>query len=97
VLEALASGRPLLTTPVGWMRTLLAAVPEYRRLCVEPTAGELEAKLAELPSLDASALVAAARDYVLSTCAFEVWSQRWHEIATETVSTPRGTPAAARR
>lgn len=85
VLEALASGRPLLTTPVGWMRTLLAAVPAYQRLCVQPSPGDLGAKLAELPSLDTSELVSAARAYVLSTCAFEVWAQRWHQIATETL------------
>jgi glycosyltransferase involved in cell wall biosynthesis len=94
VLEALASGRPLLTTPVGWMRTLLEAVPGYRRLCVQPGAGELQGRLAELASLDTSEIVAAARAYVLSTCGFEVWSQRWHQIATETIGAPRGATVA---
>lgn len=86
VLEALACGRPLLTTSVGWMRTLLRAVPGYERLCVTPTAGDLQARLEALQSIDTTPLVAEARAFVLAQCGFERWAQHWHQIATETIA-----------
>ncbi len=43
VLEALASGVPLVTTRVGWMPELLRAVPAYEALCVEPDAAGVAA------------------------------------------------------
>ena len=66
VLEALACGRPLLTTRVGWMKTFLQAVPAYETLCVEPTLEDVRGRLLALPDLDVTELASQARDFVLA-------------------------------
>lgn len=80
VLEAIACSRPLLTTPVGWMKTLLRALPEYRRLCVRCDAGDVERRLRELPDLGAAGLADAARAFVLEHNTLQTWSARWREL-----------------
>ncbi|HEX3692044.1 MAG TPA: glycosyltransferase family 4 protein [Solirubrobacteraceae bacterium] len=80
VLEAIACGRPLLTTPVGWMKTLLHALPDYSRLCVRCDALDIEGRLRELPDLDADRLAASARSYVLEHNSLGAWSAGWREL-----------------
>jgi glycosyltransferase involved in cell wall biosynthesis len=94
VLEAIACGRPLLTTPVGWMKTLLRALPEYGRLCVRSDAGDIERRLRELPGLGADRLTEAARAFVLEHNTLQAWSERWRELLAGVVA-PRGSAVAA--
>ncbi len=78
VLEALACGRPLLTTPVGWMESFLLELPEYRALCVEPHADDITARLRALESTEIDPLIAAARFFVLEHNSLEPYGNRWH-------------------
>jgi glycosyltransferase involved in cell wall biosynthesis len=48
ILEALACGTPVVTTRIGWMTTLLQAVPEYDALCVQPTVSDITRRLREI-------------------------------------------------
>jgi glycosyltransferase involved in cell wall biosynthesis len=80
VLEALACGRPLLATRVGWMGTLLRAVPEYDALCIEPTVEELARRLRELEGFESAELCAAARAFVLANNSLERWAARWGRL-----------------
>lgn len=93
VLEALACGRPLLTTRVGWMRTLLSALPDYDRLCVEPTVEDLYARLRELPSVDTAPLTSSALAFVRRFNSLEHWSQRWYEIVERALKRNEQRPA----
>ena len=83
VLEALACGRPLLTTRVGWMGTLLRAVPEYAALCVEPTLESLAGRLRALSDLGIDDLSAKARAFVLQHNSLEHWSESWLKLIDE--------------
>ncbi len=83
VLEALACERPLLTTRVGWMRTLLRAVPQYQALCIEPEIHDIAQRLRALPSIDSSGACAAARSFVLHDNSLERWSARWRGLIDE--------------
>lgn len=80
VLEALACGRPLLSTRVGWMRTFLRAVPEYEALCIEPNIEDISTRLHTLPNIASTGLVAAARAYVLNNNSLEHWAGRWQRL-----------------
>jgi glycosyltransferase involved in cell wall biosynthesis len=80
VLEALACGVPLITTRVGWMPTLLAAVPEYEALCVEPVLEQLVARLRSLAQLDTERLSAAARAFVLEHNSLDAYAASWREL-----------------
>ncbi len=80
VLEAIACGRPLLTTPVGWMQTLLRAQPEYGQLCVRCERDDIERKLRELPDLDVGRPVESARAFVLEHNTLQAWSAHWREL-----------------
>jgi glycosyltransferase involved in cell wall biosynthesis len=83
VLEALACGRPLLSTRVGWMRTLLRAVPAYEALCIEPNIEDIAARLDTLAEIESDALVSAARTFVLENNSLERWSERWQQLIQE--------------
>jgi glycosyltransferase involved in cell wall biosynthesis len=80
VLEALACGRPLLTTRVGWMKTLLRAVPEYDALCIEPNIEDISTRLRDLSEIDSAGFSSAARAFVVENNSLERWSQRWLEL-----------------
>jgi len=95
VLEAIACARPLLTTPVGWMKTLLREVPEYARLCVRSDEREVEQRLLELPQLEGERLAAAARAFVLEHNTLRLWSERWRELLAAAVPTRRSPSPAA--
>jgi glycosyltransferase involved in cell wall biosynthesis len=81
VLEALASGTPLLTTRVGWMETFLREVPDYRALCVWPEAGDIAARLESLAGEDQSGLTAAARAWMEQNGSYTVFAERWGALA----------------
>jgi glycosyltransferase involved in cell wall biosynthesis len=80
VLEALACGRPLITTRVGWMNTLLRAVPEYDQLCVEPTVDDIHARLRALSDLDTAPLISTAREFVLEHNSLERYGEHWRAL-----------------
>jgi glycosyltransferase involved in cell wall biosynthesis len=80
VLEALACGVPLIATRVGWMPTLLQAVPGYERLCVEPVLEQLVARLHGLDELDTGPLCAAARAFVLEHNSLAAYAASWEEL-----------------
>jgi glycosyltransferase involved in cell wall biosynthesis len=80
VLEALACGVPLITTRVGWMPTLLAAVPEYEELCVEPVLEQLVERLHSLEQIDTEPLRTAARTFVLENNSLDAYAVSWQEL-----------------
>jgi glycosyltransferase involved in cell wall biosynthesis len=81
VLEALACARPLVSTRVGWMQTLLRAVPEYEALCIEPDVADI-ARVLRSP-LDREHMCAAARAFVLEHNNLERWQRRWVALCEE--------------
>jgi glycosyltransferase involved in cell wall biosynthesis len=81
VLEALASGTPLVTTRVGWMETFLREVPDYRALCVWPEVGDIAARLESLAAEDHSALTATARAWMEDNGSYAVFAERWGALA----------------
>jgi glycosyltransferase involved in cell wall biosynthesis len=83
VLEALACGRPLLSTRVGWMQTLLHAVPRYDALCIEPSVEDISTRLRELADIESPELLAAARAFVMVNNSLEHWSERWWKLIGE--------------
>jgi glycosyltransferase involved in cell wall biosynthesis len=52
ILEALACGTPVVTTRLGWTRTLLERLPRYEQLCVRPEVGDIAARLRRLADGD---------------------------------------------
>jgi glycosyltransferase involved in cell wall biosynthesis len=83
VLEALACGRPLVTTRVGWMKTLLRAVPGYDAFCIEPNIEDISARLRDLADIEGAVSISAARAFVLENNSLERWSQRWLKLIEE--------------
>jgi glycosyltransferase involved in cell wall biosynthesis len=83
VLEALACGRPLLATRVGWMGTLLRAVPEYDALCIEPAVEQIAARLRALADFKSAELCAAARTFVLANNSLAQWATHWERLIEE--------------
>jgi glycosyltransferase involved in cell wall biosynthesis len=83
VLEALACGVPLLTTRVGWVPTLLRAVPEYEALCVEPTLADIVDRLGALADIDTAPLSAAARAFVQEHNSLASFAESWRAMLAE--------------
>jgi len=85
VLEALASGVPLLTTPVGWMRDFLRACPGYSRFIVRPELASLTEVLRGLPGTDEAPdpVLAEARDHVERHNGLEAFTRQWLELVAE--------------
>jgi glycosyltransferase involved in cell wall biosynthesis len=97
ILEALACGRPLLTTRVGWMSTLLCAVPEYDVLCIEPTIESIAERLRELTGLETDTLSSRARVFVLENNSLELWAERWRRLIAELEArAPMSAPSRSR-
>ncbi len=80
VLEALASGTPLITTRTGWMETFLAIMPAYRELCVWPDVEDIAAQLRRLEDMDTQRLIAPARDWMVEHGGYATFAGRWDEL-----------------
>lgn len=85
VLEALASGTPLVTTRVGWMETFLSAVPAYRALCVWPEVDDVAALLARWDEIDTGSLTLAARGWMVEHGGYGPFARRWGELIERVV------------
>lgn len=85
ILEALACGTPVLTTKVGWMDDLLARVPGYAPLLLEPDVPSIAAALHRLQTQDLSGPVAAARDLVRAEHDLRTWAARWQQLCEDAI------------
>jgi glycosyltransferase involved in cell wall biosynthesis len=85
VLEALACGRPLLTTRVGWMGTLLRSIPAYGALCIEPSMESIVNRLHELAGGEPTELCSKARRFVVENNTLDRWSEQWQRLIAELV------------
>jgi glycosyltransferase involved in cell wall biosynthesis len=88
VLEALASGTPLLTTRVGWMETFLRELPAYRALCVWPEVDDVAAGLRALADDPRPDLTAAARAWIERHGGYGRFAERWGALI-DRVAGPR--------
>ncbi len=77
ILEALACGTPVVTTRVGWTRTLLSALPRYEAMCVDPDVQDISACLRELRGKDTTALMREVRAYVVEHNSLERFRADW--------------------
>lgn len=80
VLEALASGTPLVTTAVGWMPEFLRALPDYRRLVVAPDVEDVAARLRTLDLAELDGLTSAAREWIVANNSLAVFERTWVEL-----------------
>jgi len=80
VLEALASGTPLVTTAAGWMPEFLRALPDYRRLVVAPEVQDIAARLRTLNLGELDGLTAAAREWIVANASLAVFDRTWGEL-----------------
>ncbi|MDQ6804113.1 MAG: glycosyltransferase family 4 protein [Actinomycetota bacterium] len=86
ILEAMASGTPVLTTRVGWMRTFLRGVPEYDTLSVEPAAVDIAAGLRRFRDLDTEPLTRRARDWVVEHNGLERFRADWLSLIDDVIA-----------
>jgi glycosyltransferase involved in cell wall biosynthesis len=86
VLEALASGVPLVTTPVGWMKTFLRHVPEYGVLVAGPHPNDIAAILGRLEDPSVAVAVEAGGAWVREHNSLEVFSAQWRALLDSVVS-----------
>lgn len=88
ILEAVRDGCPVVSTPVGWMGDLVAAVPDYELLIHSPDdiQGHVES-LGLVVQGDSRVLaaVAAARAHVISNNSLSLFQQRWRDLVREVV------------
>ncbi|MDQ3979081.1 MAG: glycosyltransferase [Actinomycetota bacterium] len=80
VIEALAAGVPVVTTPVGLARELGRRVPTYRPLLVPRDVAALAGALESIAAGRAEAAVAEARAVVLEHYSLAAFEQRWREL-----------------
>jgi glycosyltransferase involved in cell wall biosynthesis len=85
VLEVLASGTPLLTTPVGWMPTFFQAFPAYRSLEISWTIDDIATRLVRLKGQDLRGLTAAAREWICAHVSIDHFAQAWGDLADQVV------------
>jgi len=87
VLEALASGVPTVTTPVGWMGDFLRSCPGYSRFIVRPDPDSVAVALRRVGTSDSAALLAQAREYVERHNGLAAFGDRWVELISEVLAT----------
>ena len=80
VVEALACGVPVVTTPTGWARDLGRRRPECRPLLVDPDPSAVAAALGRIESPSTRAAAAAARAEVLEQNTLAAFDRRWTEF-----------------
>lgn len=86
VLEALASGVPLLTTPVGWMGDFTRACPGYSSFIVRPELASVTGALRRINAAEGAAVLGEAREYVERHNGLDVFGSRWLELISEVTS-----------
>jgi glycosyltransferase involved in cell wall biosynthesis len=91
VLETLATGTPMVGTRVGWMPSLLEAVPGYDRLCVEPDLDQIVDRLQHLEQLAPQELLDQARAYVQRNNSLDSFAAGWQSLL-DSLGFPEGRP-----
>jgi glycosyltransferase involved in cell wall biosynthesis len=76
-IEALASRVPLVTSLVGWIPTLLEAVPEYEVLIGPPDPADIARRLQLIALEPLDELLERARAFVVDECSLRTFSARW--------------------
>jgi glycosyltransferase involved in cell wall biosynthesis len=85
ILEALATGTAVVTTRVGYVRTLIEQVPAYRGLTAD--AGDVDGLAAALSSLEGSeAAVQAATAFIRSENGLDRFAAHWAEAIDDTLT-----------
>jgi glycosyltransferase involved in cell wall biosynthesis len=95
-LEALASERPLVTTPTGWAADLPRLVPGFERFVVAPDPGALAGALRAAVAGGQDHLLPAAAAHVRTEHALERFDERWAALVERVVSAGRSSPLARR-
>jgi glycosyltransferase involved in cell wall biosynthesis len=90
ILEAIACGAPVVTTQVGWMEDLIAAVPAYRELVIDPEVTSIAAALRRLQTGNPAELVRAARAHVLAHNSLDAFAQAWRARCEAAVAVTHG-------
>ncbi len=88
VLEALASGVPLITTEVGWMGTFLEQVPEYRCLVTPPDPAAIATALRGINTPPVEMAVDLAYKWIHEHNSIERFAKRWRAVVDSVLSSP---------
>jgi glycosyltransferase involved in cell wall biosynthesis len=80
VVEGVAAGIPVVTTPVGWARELDRLVPSYRPLLVPRDVKAVSRALEVAATGEAEAAVADARTLVLEHHTLAAFERRWRDL-----------------
>jgi glycosyltransferase involved in cell wall biosynthesis len=83
VLEALASGVPVVTTSVGWTVDFLRACPGYSPFIVRPDLDSVTGALRRVDAFEGGEPLVQARAYVARHNGLAVFSERWLEIIAQ--------------
>lgn len=88
ILEAMIAGCPVITTEVGWTRSLLKRVPSYEALIVSPSDVGGAARIAQRLSDPASAewvAVREAQDVVKQRNSFGAFKSNWSTLLSRVI------------
>lgn len=86
VLEALAAGTPLVTTAVGWARTLAQRVPGYAPLICRPDPESVAESMRCALGSEIRRAASAARDLVVQHNSMERFSADWQQAASAAIA-----------
>lgn len=85
VLEALACGVPLITTPVAWARDLGDRVPGYSELLVSPKLADITIALQMVRDSHLESVTTAGRNLVEASNSLDSFGSSWRQIVTRTI------------